>query len=422
MGRCMLSCCNVCKRKFATLKKINNIDFCEDCFIKTKSMQSTKLGLHPVLEKHWQTIISPNNKTSSFKKDHTKGKISKDIFNKETIFKTSSTPQILGYDLAYEIGRGAMGCVFKAKRVKDGSEVAIKMLSKDLASRPDLVARFEREIFALKSLKHKNIVSIIDAGLVEKTHFFAMEFIDGITLRTRLNRGNLSFEESQFITQEVLKGLAFAHKNGIIHRDLKPENVLLSYKKQDFSRLPDRVVLVDFGLVGIGGFGIDPHPNLTKSKVTMGTVNYMAPEQHVDAKRVDLRSDLYSCGVILFEMITGDLPIGRYQMPHERGIDVPIKLENILAKALSRMPEDRFSSAEEFLTEITSIDAPKNILEDKPYKRFSILEKISLNLAFFVLALCAVFFIGFGLKLSLMKKQPIKEASVTQKKQVAPLK
>ena len=118
----------------------------------------------------------------------------------------------------------------------------------------------------------------------------------------------------------------------------------------------ERLVLVDFGLAGIVNESADPHPNLTRSKVTMGTVNYMAPEQHIDAKRVDFRTDLYACGVVLYECITGDLPLGRFLLPTERGIFVPPSVDLCLAKALARPLDERYQSVAEFDLALAKIE------------------------------------------------------------------
>lgn len=397
----MLLCCSRCHNEFVAFKEpINNKILCNKCSPHTE-ISHNKLGIHPVLEKQWSTAINP-------KKDR-----ALEIANRKTLFNQTyiqntpsvsytSSPKIPGYDIYYEIGRGAMGGVFKAKKIKEGKMVALKILSQELANRPDLVARFEREIFALRSLKHKNIVSIIDSGSIDKIHYFAMEFIEGITLRTYIGKGILDFHEASFITMEILQGLQYAHEHGIIHRDLKPENVLLEYDDQDFSKLPLRVILVDFGLVGIGALGFDPHPNLTRSKVTMGTVNYMAPEQHIDAKRVDFRSDIYSCGVMLFEMLTSDLPIGRYLMPSERGISLPINSEEIIVKSLARNLNERYACAKDFLKDLQlihqdyhqkSASMKSNIFDYYKNNKNSVL--------YTALFLFSLLFFSFGIKLSL---------------------
>ena len=398
----MLLCCSRCHNEFVAFKEpLNNKVLCNKCIAYTE-VSVNRLGIHPVLEKQWNTAINPKENRANQIANR------KTLFNKTYIKSNNpsvsytSTPKVPGYDIYYEIGRGAMGGVFKAKKLKEGKMVALKILSQELANRPDLVARFEREIFALRSLKHKNIVSIIDSGSIEKIHYFAMEFIEGITLRTYMNKGMLDFYEASFITIEILQGLQYAHEHGIIHRDLKPENVLLEYPDQDFSQPPSRVILVDFGLVGIGALGFDPHPNLTRSKVTMGTVNYMAPEQHIDAKRVDFRSDIYSCGVMFFEMLTSDLPIGRYLMPHERGINLPANAEEIITKSLARNLNDRYTSCKSFLVDLQALY--KNYQTNlNPSKKniFDYYRSNKNSFLYTVLFIFSLLFFSFGIKLSL---------------------
>jgi serine/threonine protein kinase len=324
-------------------------------------------------------------------------------FHKHSSLSNAKTlPKIAGFDIFYQIGRGAMGSVYRGRQIKTGRIVAIKVLSCDLSERTDLVARFEREAYALKSLAHQNVVSIIDAGNVLDIHYLAMEFIDGITLRARINREPIELKEATFITKEILNGLRAAHRHGIIHRDLKPENVLLCYDGHDFRSLPTRVVVVDFGLVGIEGIMFDPHPNLTRSKVTMGTVNYMAPEQHVDAKRVDQRSDLYSAGVIFFEMLTKELPLGRSLLPNERGLLVPKEVDTILAKALARPVDERYTTAEDFLMDLESLseEAMHYGDEARPHKKPSI-KILAYKARYLLMLMVAGIFIAFGIKLSL---------------------
>lgn len=361
----MLVSCKVCRREYVASKRPSGEQFvCSRCQGRNRDV-NTRLGLHPALERKWANSKAdflpdasrkPGTQHAQSTRVHSDGK--------RTMIGESSMPKIPGFELSYQIGRGAMGSVYRARQVKTGQLVAIKVLSNELSERADLVARFEREAYALKSLNNPNVVTIIDAGHVEHTHYFAMEFIDGITLRTRISRGTVDIEEACFITAQMLNGLKAAHKHGIIHRDLKPENVLLAYDGRDFMSLPSRVVLVDFGLVGIGGLAFDPHPNLTRSRVTMGTVNYMAPEQHIDAKRVDHRSDLYSAGVIFFEMLTGELPLGRYLLPKERGMDLPAEVDEVLSKALSRNVEERYSAAEKFFEDVVAISERVKFLKD----------------------------------------------------------
>jgi len=399
----MLLSCHSCHKEYVASQKLSGEPFvCSRCQAPRRELANPKLGLHPALERKY----APTHQSAPSQK------IERSDLN--------SVPFIPGFDIAYQVGRGAMGSVYKAREKKSGRMVAIKVLSHELSQRPDLVARFERETYALKSLKDENVVTIIDAGHTTDIHYFAMEFIDGITLRTRINRGAISLEEAVFITTGILNGLKAAHKHGIVHRDLKPENVLLAYNNADFSSLPDRVVLVDFGLVGIGGLAFDPHPNLTRSRVTMGTVNYMAPEQHIDAKRVDYRSDLYSAGVILFEMLTGDLPLGRYLMPAERGLTVPPEIDSILVKALARIVEQRFASADEFINHLELMqehqEEPKDaapILAIAPKKLKNITWH---NLRYPLLIAVASLFFAAGIKLSFSHEKPNTSAASALKK------
>lgn len=399
----MLASCTVCHREYVASQKGGHDFICSRCQNQPKK---SRLGLHPALERKWAYEKNPT--TQIIADRHTR--VPHDMATKHAGLSDSSTlPKIPGFDISFAIGRGAMGSVYRARQIKTGRSVAIKILSHDLSERADLVARFEREAYALKALSHPNIVTVIDAGHVGTIHYFAMEFIDGITLRTRINRGTIGFVEAGFITEQILAGLKEAHLHGIIHRDLKPENVLLAYDNGDFLKKPSRVVLVDFGLVGIGGVAFDPHPNLTRSRVTMGTVNYMAPEQHIDAKRVDNRSDLYSLGVMFFEMLTGELPLGRYLLPHERGMEVSAEVDRMLSTALSRNLETRYASADDFLADLkqamtqhqTEIDLsnPHHVPLTPKIKQ---LVKLSVYKSrYALLILVAGIFFALGIKLSL---------------------
>lgn len=421
----MLLSCHSCHKEYVASPKTSGGPFvCSRCQQgqKREPVLNTKLGLHPALERKF-ALNSDEKKNYSSKIGETSGRmhITHVPAKSDRVVDLNSLPQIPGFDVAYQVGRGAMGSVYKAREKKSGRLVAIKVLSHELSQRSDLVARFEREAYALKSLRDQNVVAIIDAGHINDMHYFAMEFIDGITLRTRINRGAMSLAEAAFIINGILNGLKAAHKHGIIHRDLKPENVLLAYSGPDFSVVPDQVVLVDFGLVGIGGLAFDPHPNLTRSRVTMGTVNYMAPEQHVDAKRVDHRSDLYSAGVIFFEMLTGDLPLGRYLMPAERGLDLPSGVDSILAKALSRTLEQRYSSAQEFINELRDLilkpepEKPRDTIqnENSLHIFWSRATKTFYNARYPILLIIAALFFAWGIKLSShSKNSPLEEPQI----------
>lgn len=412
----MLASCIICHREYVASKKSDDDKFvCSRCQIKNRAPQGTRLGLHPALERKWAhnppATLEEEGHQTPLGHGQQPTRMQNDLSNQRaSLSDTNSLPKIPGFEIAYQIGRGAMGSVYRARQIKTGRWVAIKVLSYDLSERADLVARFEREAYALKSLSNLNVVSIIDAGHADNLHYFAMEFIDGITLRTRINRGPILIDEACFIMSQVLNGLKEAHLHDIIHRDLKPENVLLAYDGRDFQKMPNRVVLVDFGLVGIGGLAFDPHPNLTRSRVTMGTVNYMAPEQHVDAKRVDHRSDIYSAGVIFFEMLTKELPLGRYLLPYERGMDLPQRVDHILATALSRGLEGRYQTVDDFERDLESVviecraklneqDLPTSNYEAESLK--SLLAHRIYKSRYALLLMVAGLFFALGIKLSL---------------------
>jgi predicted Zn finger-like uncharacterized protein len=267
--------------------------------------------------------------------------------------KEDQAPTIAGYRVLEMIGKGAMGRVYRAEHLATGRMAAIKTLAPELATRPDFVARFEREGAAMRAIKHPGVVTVWDQGAAgHDVYYIAMEFIDGHVMRQSLERGPLPLAHALRFARLILQALAAAHGPGVVHRDLKPENILVTGTPGI-----ERLVLVDFGLAGMTEEDLDPHPNLTKSRMTMGTVNYMAPEQRTDAKRVDHRADIYSAGVMLYEMLTGDLPLGRFALPTERGLAVPASIDRIIVKALARTADERYQQALHFDAELAAVEA-----------------------------------------------------------------
>ncbi len=262
-------------------------------------------------------------------------------------------PPIPGYRYTGIVGKGAMGRVYRAIKLDDNGDVAIKVLAPELAVRDDFIARFEREAAALRAVAHDGVVSVTDRGAVEDLHYFVMPFIEGKSLRRLVAKGPLSPARALGFSRQIAQALAAAHRRKVIHRDLKPENIIVASPEPGRERL----VLVDFGLAGMGED--DPHPNLTKSRMTMGTVNYMAPEQRTDAKRVGPQADLYALGVILYELLTGDLPLGRFKLPTERPEleNLPKRIDECISKALDRDPEKRYATAGAFDKDLAFIEA-----------------------------------------------------------------
>ncbi len=254
----------------------------------------------------------------------------------------SDIPQISGYEIVGIIGKGGMGSVYKAKQLSLNRPVAIKVLIKEYAEQKDFILRFNREAEVLARLSHPNIVPIIDKGSTNGLFYFVMEYIDGETLRQKLKKGKMPFDEAIKYTLQILRAISFAHKQNVIHRDLKPENVLID--------TTGNVRIADFGLADIVGAQNDY--SLTGSGMAMGTAHYMAPEQRRDAKRVDRRADIYSLGITLYEMLAGEIPQGNYKKICQIRMDINPAFDTIIEKSISSRAQDRYQSAEEMATAI----------------------------------------------------------------------
>ncbi len=246
-----------------------------------------------------------------------------------------SAPTVPGYELTELLGRGGMGEVWRAQQLSLGRTVALKLLPERFASDPEFVRRFEKEATALAALSHPNIVQIIDRGQAGPHYYFVMELVPGTNLRELLNGGRLPLRDALRIGAQVAKAIDAAHEQRVIHRDLKPENVLVDPR--------GHVKIADFGLAGIQ----DQQKNiaLTATAVAMGTVNYMAPEQRRDAKNVDHRADLYSLGVLLYEVLTHELPLGRFKVPSHFSPGLDPRVDELVCQLLETDPTARPSRA-----------------------------------------------------------------------------
>ncbi len=260
--------------------------------------------------------------------------------------------QLPGYELVEVLGKGGMGEVWRARQLSLGRTVAIKLLNPDLAKDPDFVRRFEKETAALAALSHPNIVAIIDRGTADagQLRYFAMEHVEGASLRETVEKGRRPPAEVLGLVIQVAKAIDYAHRRGVIHRDLKPENILVDAAGQ--------AKVVDFGLAGLRG---DEQLNLTRAATAMGTLHYMAPEQRRDARSVDERADLYSLGVILYELLVGEVPAGRFRLPSERVAGLDERIDRVVAKALESEPAARYPSAEAMVRDLEAIAAGKEV-------------------------------------------------------------
>ncbi|MEO6708812.1 MAG: serine/threonine-protein kinase [Planctomycetota bacterium] len=277
-----------------------------------------------------------------------------------------SRGEIVGrYEIIELLGKGSMGEVYRATDRRLGRHVAIKVLLAEFHSDQGRLKRFEREARAASALNHPNIVSLFDIGEHEESPYLVTELLEGETLRDRLNRGALPIEAALDVGLQLAKGLAAAHEKGIVHRDLKPENVFL---------LSDgRIKILDFGLAKLveGGsaneFG-NASAVVTEIGVVLGTVAYMSPEQS-RGKQADHRSDLFSFGSVLHEMMTGFPAFSRETVTDtfsaiiedepptlsKLGVKAPAPLAKLLRRCLEKPLDKRVQSARELVTELETI-------------------------------------------------------------------
>ncbi|MCL2314128.1 MAG: serine/threonine protein kinase, partial [Proteobacteria bacterium] len=260
---------------------------------------------------------------------------------------------IPGYHLEYLLGRGGMGEVHKATQRSLHRPVAIKLLSAELSKDASAVARFEREAAAMAALSHPNIVTILDRGSTEHSeeqiYYIVMEYIEGPSLREVLREPNFEPMAALKLFSLVCQAVAYAHTRGVIHRDLKPENILIDELAGNVPKV------MDFGLAGLTKNGnVSPvYANLTQSYMAMGTAAYMAPEQQSDARSADHRADIFSLGILLYEILIGDPPPrGICSLPSEQKPSLDKRLDAIVSRCLQHEPSQRFASVEELIEAI----------------------------------------------------------------------
>jgi tetratricopeptide (TPR) repeat protein len=253
------------------------------------------------------------------------------------------------FEIEYEAGRGGMGTVYRARDVRDGQAVALKLLRLD---DDEDAQRFAREASALAQLRHPGIVRYVDHGTVgegvRQRHYLAMEWLDGETLGDRLDRKSVTLEQTLHLAQQVAEALSAIHRLGVVHRDIKPDNLFLIDGKFD------QVKIIDFGIAR--PHAADP---LTRPGIVLGSLHYLAPEQARGARNIDGRSDIFALGCVLFKCLTGRTLFEGHNIVavlakivfeepppiHEMGADVPPEVELLLARMLAKTPAERFSDA-----------------------------------------------------------------------------
>jgi serine/threonine protein kinase len=311
--------------------------------------------------------------------------------------------EILGF-----LGKGGMGAVYKARQPALDRFVALKILPAQAAPDPGFTERFTREARALARLSHPNIVAVFEFGQVNASSagvpsasgasvppasgagvppagsagvspalpYFIMEFVDGVNLRQLQKTGRLSPREALQIVPQICDALQYAHDEGVVHRDIKPENVLVDRK--------GRVKIADFGLAKI--LGREPEAlRLTGEGQVMGTPHYMAPEQVEHPLAVDHRADIFSLGVVFYEMLTGELPLGKFQPPSCK-VQVDVRLDDVVLHALEKEPERRYQHVSEVKTDMQKIasgtplpgQAPGQPVEARRLKKINCVPALSL--------------------------------------------
>jgi len=259
------------------------------------------------------------------------------------------------YEILELLGEGGMGAVYKARDTAVDRLIALKLIRPDLAGNPAILQRFKQELVLARQVTHRNVIRIYDLGEADGLKFITMEYIEGQDLRSLLRtQGKFPVSEAVAIAEQILSGLQAAHAEGVIHRDLKPGNIM---------REPQgRIVVMDFGLARtVGGDG------LTQTGMMVGTMEYMSPEQ-AQAQPVDVRSDLYTVGLIVYELLSGNVPYkaesalaSLLKRSHERAVpvsdvesSVPRPLSAIVGKCLERDPAERYQVAQQILDDLAA--------------------------------------------------------------------
>jgi len=249
------------------------------------------------------------------------------------------------------LGVGGMGAVYKVRQKELDRVAALKVLPGEMAVDAGFTERFLREARLLASLGHPHIVTVYEFGERDGIYFLLMEFVDGVTLRQALRAEpirKLDSKEALAIVGQLCDALQFAHDEGVVHRDIKPENILIDKR--------GRVKIADFGLAKL--LGQSPTmPTLTGTHQLMGTPAYMAPEQIEGLPGIDHRADIYSMGVVFYELLTGELPLGRFLPPSERA-ETDVRLDEVVFRTLAKDPGRRYQQASHVKTDVEALRSP----------------------------------------------------------------
>jgi tRNA A-37 threonylcarbamoyl transferase component Bud32 len=241
-----------------------------------------------------------------------------------------------------KIGQGGMGAVYKARQPNLDRVVALKLI-RPREDDPTFAERFSREAKALARLSHPNIVTVYEFGEAGGSQYLLMEFVDGVTLRDAMRTKSLAPQAALKVIGQICDALQFAHSRGVVHRDIKPENILLA--KDGTAKI------ADFGLAKV----TDPDGlTLTRTHQAMGTPHYMAPEQWETPAAVDHRADIFALGVVFYELLTGELPLGRFDPPSKK-VQIDVRIDEVVLRALAREPGRRYQAVADVWTDLENI-------------------------------------------------------------------
>ena len=251
------------------------------------------------------------------------------------------------YKILKKIDAGGMAVVYKGLQVSLNRPVAIKVLSKKLSKNTEIVERFNRESLIIARLSHPNIIHVIDRGITSKgMPYFIMDFVEGADIAKRIKEKSYNINQKLNVIIQVCKALSYAHKNGVIHRDIKPANILIDSE--------ENVLVADFGIAQF----FDEYTGdeqLTREGVVMGSLDYMSPEQKTSFRSITASSDLYSLGVVMYDLFADSKPLGRFKPPSVVNPEIPDPLSKVILKCLEPDPSDRFSSADEIKDQLLEL-------------------------------------------------------------------